>query len=358
VKLFVTGLSGLAIAAIVFGAVSTSINPGPWSVALRSTSTNDAYVNGDVTPISPKISGYVAEVAVRDNQSVKAGDILFRIDDSDYRARVDQANAALDGKRAMLADLNSRLALQEAIVDQAASALQAAEADADFANLEYERVRSLTVDGWASRSRNDQARANDLRSRAKVAEANASLAAARLQTNVLQSQRPRLQAEIAAADAALKLARIELDNTVVRAPSNGWVGERRARVGQYVRPGTLLIPVVSDNFWVVANFKETQIPAIRIGDAVSISIDGVRSVKFSGFVDSVSPASGAQFALLPPDNATGNFTRIVQRIPVKITFDKRQRGLDRLRPGMSATVALSAAQGEVIVGNTATATRG
>ena len=129
-KLFVTGLSGLAIAAIVFGAVSTSINPGPWSVALRSPSTNDAYVNGDVTPISPKISGYVAEVAVRDNQSVKAGDILFRIDDRDYRARVDQANAALDGKRAMLADLNSRLALQEAIVDQAASALQAAEADA------------------------------------------------------------------------------------------------------------------------------------------------------------------------------------------------------------------------------------
>jgi membrane fusion protein (multidrug efflux system) len=358
VKLFVTGLSGLAIAAIVFGAASTSMTPGPWSAALRSTSTNDAYVNGDVTPISPKISGYVTEVAVRDNQPVKAGDILFRIDDSDYRARVDQANAALDGKRAMLADLNSRLALQGAIVDQAASALQAAEADADFANLEYERVRSLTVDGWASQSRNDQARANDLRSSAKVAEANANLAAARLQTNVLQSQRPRIQADIAAADAALKLARIELENTVVRAPSDGWVGERRARVGQYVRPGTLLIAVVSDDFWVVANFKETQIPAIRTGDAVSISIDGVRSVTFSGLVDSVSPASGAQFALLPPDNATGNFTRIVQRIPVKITLDKGQRGLDRLRPGMSATVALSSAQNGVIAGKVATATRG
>jgi membrane fusion protein (multidrug efflux system) len=357
-KLFVTGLSGLAIAAIVFAATSTSIDPGHWSAALRSTSTDDAYVNGDVTPISPKISGYIVEVAVRDNQSVKAGDILFRIDDSDYRARVDQACATVDGKRAMLANLNSRLTLQGAIVDQAASVLQAAEADADFANLDYDRIRGLAGDGWASRARNDQARANYLRSSAKVAEAKANLAAARLQTDVLKSQRPQFQADVDAAAAALKLAQIELDNTVVRAPSDGWVGERRARVGQYVRPGTLLIAVVSDDFWVIANFKETQIPAVRAGDAVSISVDGVGSAKFTGLIDSVSPASGAQFALLPPDNATGNFTRIVQRIPVKITFDKGQQGLDQLRPGMSATVGVSSAKDDAVVGKVAAATRG
>lgn len=159
---------------------------------------------------------------------------------------------------------------------------------------------------------------------------------------MLETQRPQLDADIAAAAAALTLAEIELASAVVRSPADGWVGERQARVGQYVRAGTLLVAVVPRNFWVVANFKETQIPALRIGDSVAISIDAIPGREFRGRVESFSPASGAQFALLPPDNATGNFTRIVQRIPVKITLDAGQPDLDRLRPGMSAVVALSA----------------
>ena len=356
-KLLATGLSGVAIAATVFAAASTSLAPGRWAAAFQSTWTENAYVNGDVTPISPKISGYIVEVGVRDNQAVKAGDTLFRIDDSDYRARVDQASAAVAGKRAMLANLNSRLALQGALVDQSVAALQGAEADADLATLEYERVRGLVGNGWASHAKYDQSKADYLRGGAKVAAARANVAAARLQTDVLESQRQQFQADVDAAIAALKLAQIELDNTVVRTPSAGWVGERQARVGQFVRPGTLLIAVVPDNFWVVANFKETQIPVMRDGDAVSITVDGVRGVKFTGLIDSLSPASGAQFALLPPDNATGNFTRIVQRIPVKITFDRNQQGLDHLRPGMSATVALASKPGKAAVSK-AVATRG
>ena len=170
--------------------------------------------------------------------------------------------------------------------------------------------------------------------------------------SVLETQRPQLEADIDAAVAALKLAEIDLENTLVRSPSDGWVGERQARVGQYVRPGTLLIAVIPQDFWVVANFKETQIPAMQSGDGVAISIDGIPGIDFMGHVESLSPASGAQFALLPPDNATGNFTRIVQRIPVKITFDPNQPGLDRLRPGMSAVVSLVTAETQG-TGNTA-----
>lgn len=356
-KLFVTGFSGLAIAATVFAAGSTSMAPGRWLAAYQSTSTEDAYVNGDVTPISPKISGYIVEVAVRDNQAVKAGDILFRIDDSDYRARVDQAAAAVAGRRAMLENLSSRLALQRSLVEQAVAALQGAKADAEFAESDYKRARGLAEGGLTSRTQYEQTKADYQRTSAKVVEATANVASIQLQANVLESQRPQLQADIDAAAAALKLARIELDNTVVRAPSAGWVGERKARLGQYVRPGTLLIAVVPADFWVVANFKETQIPAVRKGDAVTIFIDGVSDVQFTGHIDSLSPASGAQFALLPPDNANGNFTRIVQRIPVKITFDAGQQGLDHLRPGMSATVALAPGRESTPIGTTAAATQ-
>ncbi len=160
---------------------------------------------------------------------------------------------------------------------------------------------------------------------------------------MLESQRPQLQADIDAAAATLRLAQIDLDDTVVRAPADGRVGERQAKPGQYVRPGTLVMAIVPQDVWVVANFKETQIPDVHIGDEVTIAVDGVRGVRFAGRVESFSPASGAKFALLPPDNATGNFTRIVQRIPVKITLLPGQPSLDDLRPGMSAVVKLTSA---------------
>ena len=339
-KLLSAGLSGVAVAATVFLAASTAITPGRWIPPLRSTSTGNAYVQGDVTPISPKISGYIAEVPIRDHQAVKAGDVLFRIDDSDYRARVNQAAAGVATRRAMLGNLASRIEQQRAVIDQAIAALRGAEAEANRAALDFGRFRELTARNFISQARLDQAEAEHLRNRASVTQAQANVAAARGQMNVLESQRPQLLAEIDAALAALRLAEIELENTLVRSPSDGRVGEREARVGQYVRPGTLLVAIVPQEFWVVANFKETQIAAMQIGDAVTISVDAIRGAAFRGRVESFSPASGAQFALLPPDNATGNFTRIVQRIPVKITFDPGQAGFDQLRPGMSAAVAL------------------
>jgi membrane fusion protein, multidrug efflux system len=339
-KLLSAGLSGLAVAATVFFAASSAVTPERWIVPLRSTSTGNAYVQGDVTPISPKISGYISEVAIRDHQAVKVGDVLFRIDDSDYRARVEQAAAVVATRRAMLGNLASRLEQQRAVIEQAMAALRGAEAEAHRAALDLARFRELTARNFVSRARLDQAEAEHLRNRASVAQAEANVAAARSQMNVLHSQHPQLQADIDAALATLTLAEIELENTAVRAPADGRVGEREARVGQYVRPGTLLVALVAQEFWVVANFKETQIAAMQVGDAVKVSVDGISRTAFRGRVDSLSPASGAQFALLPPDNATGNFTRIVQRIPVKVTFEAGQHGLDQLRAGMSAQVVL------------------
>jgi membrane fusion protein, multidrug efflux system len=236
--------------------------------------------------------------------------------------------------------------------------VQGAEADANRAARDYARTHELSGRGWASQSRSDQTEADHLRARAKIAEAEANEAAARRQMEVLETQRPQLEADIAAAAAALRLAEIELENTAVRSPADGRVGERQARVGQYVRAGTLLVAVVPRDVWVIANFKETQIPALRIGDEMAISVDGIPGTEFKGRVESLSPASGAQFALLPPDNATGNFTRIVQRIPVKITFDPGQPSLDQLRPGMSAVVALSFAGHREAHDNTASARGG
>jgi membrane fusion protein (multidrug efflux system) len=339
-RLFTAGLGGLAIASIVFGAASTSLAPARWFTALYTTATENAYVQGDVTPISPKISGYIREVAVVDNQTVRAGDILLRIDDTDYRARVAQASATVEMRRAVLENLASRIELQHAVVEQAAAAQLGAEADAYHADQEYSRVHELLSGGWLSQAKLDQAEADHLRAHAKVAEAKANVSAAVRQTDVLNSLRPQLEADIDAAVAALRLAEIDLADTVVRAPTDGRVGERRVRVGQYVRPGTLLLAVVPHHVWVVANFKETQIAGMQDGDSVAISVDAVSSVEFTGWIESISPASGAQFAVLPPDNATGNFTRIVQRIPVKITFNAGQPGIEQLRPGMSAVVAL------------------
>jgi len=339
-KLLSAGISGLAVAATVFFAASTATTPGRWIAPLRSTSTENAYVQGDLTPISPKISGYITEVAIRDNQAVKAGDVLFKVDDRDYRERVNQAAALVATRRAIPGNLASRIQQQRAVIEQALAALRGAEAEAHRAALDVARFRELTARNFVSQARLDQAEAEHLRNRASVAQAQANVTAARGQINVLESQRPQLQADIDAAVAALRLAEIELENTVMRSPADGRVGERAARVGQYVRPGTLLVTIVPQDFWVVANFKETQIAAMQIGDAVNVSVDGIRQAAFRARVESVSPASGAQFALLPPDNATGNFTRIVQRIPVKITFEPGQPGLEQLRPGMSAQVAL------------------
>lgn len=344
--LFSTGLSGLVIAGAVFAAAPISMAPERLFGGIHAVSTDNAYLQADITPISPKISGYIAEVAIRDNQEVKAGDVLFRIDARDYQARVDQATAGVATRRAALANLASRIEFQKAAIERALATLNGSSANAERATRDFGRTRELTESGWASQARRDQAEADHLQAQAKVAEAKADLTAARRQLDVLESQRPQLQADIDAATAALRLAQIDLDDTVVRAPADGRVGERQAKPGQYVRPGTLVLAVVPREVWVVANFKETQIPRMHVGDSVAVSVDGVPGVHFAGRVESFAPASGAKFALLPPDNATGNFTRIVQRIPVRITLLPGQSSLNDLRPGMSAIVKLKSAGSE------------
>ncbi|MGO4287324.1 HlyD family secretion protein [Bosea sp. TAB14] len=339
-KLVTASLAGLAVSAGVFAVAATTVVPARLMASWTSNATDNAYVRGDLTPLSPKIAGYIVAVGISDNQAVKAGDILFRIDDADYRARVEQARATLDGRRAAVGNLDSRLDLQRSVIQQMTAALQGADAASDRLKRDLHRANDLSSQGWASKAREDQAQADSLQADAKVAEAKANLAAAQSQIRVLESQRPQLIADIEAGGAALRLAAIDLESTVIRSPADGWVGERQARIGQYVRAGTLLVAFIARDVWVVANFKETQLPGITPGALASIFIDGAPGVEFVGHIESLSPASGAQFALLPPDNATGNFTRIVQRIPVRVAFATGQSGMTALRPGMSAIVSL------------------
>ena len=339
-KLFTASLGSLLVAGSVYGATTLSPIPGNWLGNWRAASTDNAYVRGDVTPISPKITGFVVDVAIRDNQKVAAGQILYRIEDNDYRARAGQAKAALAGKRAAIVNLESRLKLQEAAIEQAQAALEGAQADADRAGKDFARSTDLFKSGTATQANVDLTRSSNLGAISRLSQAKANLVAAHAQTDVLESQRPQLLADIEGAVAALRLADIDVESTIIRAPADGYVAERQARVGQLVKPGTSLIAFVETSRWVVANFKETQLAGMRAGDPATIEIDGLPDVTYKGHIESFSPASGAQFALLPPDNATGNFTRIVQRVPVRITLDENQSGLDRLLPGMSARVAI------------------
>lgn len=331
-------LLGLLAASLATAAVATALVPGSPLQSWDRHYTDNAYVRGDVTQISPKVSGHITQVLVRDNQSVHAGEVLFRIDDRDFRARLDQARAALEARQAAVGNLQAQLHLQQAVIRQAGAILNEATADAQRATRDAARARQLAGERLIAASQFDQIATTAEATMSRVAEMEAGLSAARQRVHVLESQRPQLLADIEAARAAVNLAAIDLDSTVVRAPVAGRVSERAAKPGQYVKTGTPLIALVPPDLWVVANFKETQLAGMRAGAAVEVSVDAVPGKTFTGKLESLSPASGAQFALLPPDNATGNFTRIVQRVPVRIALLDAPAHLVELRPGMSATV--------------------
>lgn len=341
-KLRFASIAGLLAAIGATAAAGTIIAPGSIAQAWDSHYTDNAYVRGDITQISPKVSGYIVDVLVRDNQQIAAGDILFRIDDRDYRARLAQAQASLAARLAAVGNLDAQISLQRAVVRQADAAVGEATTEAARATRDAIRGEKLVGEQLIAASQFDQLAASAQIAASRVTEMQANSAAARQRIAVLESQRPQLQADILAAEAAVALAELDVESTVVRAPVAGRVSERAARVGQFVKTGTQLIALVPHELWVVANFKETQLKGIHVGDAVEIGIDAVPGTTFRGRLDSLSPASGAQFALLPPDNATGNFTRIVQRVPVRIALLDSQPQLDHLRPGMSATVRVDA----------------
>lgn len=303
-------------------------------------STDNAYVRGDVTGLAPKIAGYVTAVEVRDNQAVQAGDVLFRIDDRDYRARLAQAVANVEAAQARLGNVDAEVQLQHALIRQAEAQMRSAEAELNFATKASDRRRELIRANAVSQAQVDESDAARSRAEAAVAAASAALEAQRQRIAVLDAQREAAVAAVAQARAAEELAQIDLDNTVVRAPIGGVVGNRQVRIGRLVAPGASLLDIVPVNdLWVVANFKETQIEHIRAGQRVRVAVDGYPDEMFEGVVDSFSPGSGSAFSLLPADNATGNFVRIVQRVPVKIRLVGNPLP-GRLVPGLSARVEI------------------
>jgi membrane fusion protein (multidrug efflux system) len=419
----------LLAAVILFGIV------GGWNrwVGGRGTQkTDDAYLRADITPLSTRVSGTVAQVAVADYQRVKAGDLLVQLKDDDYKAQVAQAEAgvaaaqatlennakqkelqasriaqaqaglqasgaevaqakaAIEAAQADVANAQAGVEAAQAKVPDAQAGIEAAQADAERTLLERRRQEALVDLGSATRQKLEQAVADEERfaailnsrkaelaqTRALVASRRAELSKAQAQVSlreadqqrtraqqmgrtaevdaqvtqrsVLDAQEQQLQADLRAKGEALKVAQTNLDYTRIVAPTDGVVGERKARVGQLVSPGTQVISLVEDTIWVQANYKETQLTNVAKGDAAEITVDSFPGVVLRGRVEEIAPASGSQFALLPPDNATGNYTKIAQRIPVKIVLDANPTVTERLRPGMSVVAEIStAARGKV-----------
>jgi membrane fusion protein, multidrug efflux system len=316
-----------------------------WTTWRWLQSTDDAYVASDVTIISPKVEGYIKDVRVADNQRVKKGDILFVIDDSDFAAKAAQAGAAVDSADASVTTFDSRLDLQRSMIDQAKADVAAAQAEQIRAKEDFTRYSQLLASDYASRQRFEQARADNAKAAAALAQKEAALVAADGNLRVLRAQRDEQKALRQQAKANLRLAQNDLANTVIRAPIAGIAGNRAGQVGQYVKAGTQLLSLVPLPYvYITANFKETQLTLMRPGQPAQVSVDAYPDTPIEGRIDSFAPGSGAEFSLLPPDNATGNFTKIVQRVPVRIALPAGEPLAQWLRPGLSVVVTVDTRQ--------------
>jgi len=326
-------LSGVAVAALAgagYGGVHW------WAEGRFVESTDNAYVQSDITVVSPKVAGYVREVRVAENQKVAAGDVLVWLDDADYRARVHEAEATVEGQRAAQQSNAQKQVLQRSIIAQSEATLASAEAERQRAAHEFNRTRALASNDWASRQKLDGAEADLRKADAAVVKARAELAAARDQIRVIEAADAEIAARLHQAEATLEAARNDLENTAIRAAVDGVVGNRGVQVGQYARPGVQLLSLVPlPDVYVVANFKETQLARMRPGQMVSLSVDAFPGQTLAGKVESFAPASGSKFSLLPPENATGNFTKVVQRVPVRIALSRDNPLAGLLRPGLS-----------------------
>jgi membrane fusion protein (multidrug efflux system) len=307
-----------------------------WTVGRFQVSTDDAYVKADNTTIAPKVSGYLAAVLVADNEPVTTGQVLARIDNRDYVAALDQANAEVGAAKAAADTRLASLAAQQSIIDAARASLDVDRANLTFAEQEDKRYAYLVTTASGSVQNAQQAAARVAAARASLARDTAALETATRQVDVLKAEFAQARAALARSKALQKQAGLNVSYTTIVAPVDGVVGNRTLRVGQYVQAGTQLMAVVpTAAAYIVANFKETQLTDVKPGQPVTVSVDTFPGVTFRGRVDSVAPASGQEFALLPPDNATGNFTKVVQRIPVKIVLDADSPLAGELRPGMS-----------------------
>ncbi|SDR02902.1 membrane fusion protein, multidrug efflux system [Rhizobiales bacterium GAS113] len=307
-----------------------------WTVGRFEVSTDDAYVQADTTTIAPKISGYLSAVLVGDNEQVKVGQVLARIDDRDFSVALDQAKADVAAAVAAIANKQASLDAQQSIIEAARATISLDQANQLFADQDNRRYSDLASSGFGSLQNAQQAASRIAAARAAVARDTASLQTAIKQLDVLKAELAQAQATLARDGALQRQAELNLSYTTIVAPVDGVVGNRTLRVGQYVQAGTQLMAVVpTDAAYIVANYKETQLTGVRPGQPVEIEVDMFPGTTFRGRVDSIAPASGQEFALLPPDNATGNFTKVVQRIPVKIIFDPGSPLALELRPGMS-----------------------
>ncbi len=323
------------IIALAFVAVAT-LRWDAWVGSATIQTTDDAYIRADLTRLSSRVAGEVLSVAVDDFQRVKQGQLLIQIDPADYEAQVAQAEAGVLGAQAALDNLANQIELQYATIAQAGAAQASAEALEVEARQEQERQQSLSQTDAGTRQRLEQAVAAYAKAQADVHASRAVVAAQKHQQEVLQGTRKQRAADLEAAKALLTAAKLKLGYTKISAPFDGVVSERQVQPGDYVNIGSNLINVVPlPNVYVIANYKETQLTHVRPGQRVDIRVDTFRNQKLTGRVDRIAPASGSQFALLPPDNATGNFTKVVQRIPVRIVFDRDQPLLEQLLPGMS-----------------------
>jgi membrane fusion protein, multidrug efflux system len=327
--------AALALALSLGIAAAVGFGYGYLTTGRYLETTDDAYIKADSTIISPKVSGYIAEVLVGDNEPVKAGQLLARIDDRDFKTALDQARADLAASGAAVRNLDAQIELQQPVIQQQAAEVDAAEANLKFAQEERARYDDLMKSGSGTVQRAQQTDAALREKTAQLQQGKSGLDAAKRKVEVLATDRAKAVAQLDHTRAVEQQMALNLSYTRITAPVDGTVGARSLRVGQFVQAGTQLMAVVPlDAVYVVANFKETQLTHVRNGQPVEIRIDSFNSARLRGHVDSLSPASGLEFALLPPDNATGNFTKIVQRVPVKIVLDDDSlKGL--LRPGMS-----------------------
>jgi membrane fusion protein (multidrug efflux system) len=333
VKRLLSAIVGLAVLAFALKYAFEWVTVGRFLVE-----TDNAYVEADTSVVAAETAGTVARVLVTDNQPVAAGDVLVRIVDIDYKAKVAEAESMLASQTAALANVDAKIRWQESLIRAAETAVTTAKSDVARTSADYERYQRLHTSKVASDQRYEVAKSDAEKASAALAKATAGLDAERQQLAVVQTQRAQVEALIAQAQAQRDLARISFDRATIRSPVAGVVGNRGVQVGQYVRPGTQLMVIVPvPNVHVVANFKETQIANLRRGQPASIRIDAWPGVTLTGRVHSLAPASGSRFSLLPPENATGNFTKIVQRVPVRIALDPSP--LDgKLRPGLSVIV--------------------
>ncbi|MBX3486036.1 HlyD family secretion protein [Phenylobacterium sp.] len=330
----------VVVAAVAAGVVAVVAVLSVWGLTpfgRGSETTDNAYVRGRTTVIAPQVSGYVTYVAVKDYQAVSAGEVLADVDDRGYQARLAQARAAVAAAEAALANSQQARASRSAGLEGQTAALASARAQLARARADMARVDDLVRDGSVSVREQDQTRAALRQAEAQVRQALAGNEIARQDVRTVDVGRGGLEANVQSARAALAAAEVDLEHTVIRAPEAGQLGEVGVRLGQYVTNGVQLMSLIPRDRWVIANFKEAQTARMAVGQSVTFTVDALGGAKLHGYVERISPAAGSEFAVLKPDNATGNFVKVPQRIGVRIAIDPDQPMAARLRPGMSVT---------------------